>query len=191
MPKAMPRGRAARGAPRTRWLQFGFMGCAFGWRRHRSSGTATSATSPARSVAPCRRGAMASRPVVGVDLHVVDAQVAGPDRGLARTTMQRDAHRDLALLHDALAVFLAVRGAPPAAFDDVNGVEKEIDPGLVEVFDARVAHGGEDAAEVRVAGEERRLDERRMGDGIGHQAALGHAPSALDAHGDKLGRAFA
>ena len=37
--------------------------------------------------------------------------------------MQVDADRDLALLHDALAVFLAVARSAPAAFDDVHVVE--------------------------------------------------------------------
>ena len=43
-------------------------------------------------------------------------------------------------------------------------VEEEVDLRLVEVGDAGVAHRREDAAEVRIAGEERRLDQRRVGD---------------------------
>ena len=89
--------------------------------------------------------------------------------------MQADAHDDLALLHHPLAVFLAVRRPPAAALDDVHVVEEEIDLGLVEIVDAGVADGGEDAAEVRVAGEERGLDERRVADRIGDLLALGDA----------------
>jgi hypothetical protein len=42
----------------------------------------------------------------------------------------------------------------------VHVVEVEIDLRLVEVVDAGVAHCGEDASEVRVAGEEGRLHQR-------------------------------
>ena len=62
-------------------------------------------------------------------------------------------------------------------------VEVEIDARLVEIGDARVADRGQDAAEVRVAGEERRLDQRRMGDRVGDLAAF------LDARG-RLRRAM-
>jgi hypothetical protein len=58
--------------------------------------------------------------------------------------MQADPDRDLALLHHPLPVLLAVRRAPAAALDDVDVVEEEVDPGLVEVGDAGVADRGED-----------------------------------------------
>ena len=86
--------------------------------------------------------------------------------------VQADADRDLALLHHPLTVLLAVGRAAAAAFDDMDVVEEEVDPGLVEVVDAGVADRRQDAAEVRVAGEERRLDQRRMADRVGDLAAL-------------------
>ena len=79
--------------------------------------------------------------------------------------VQVHAHRDLGLLHHARAVFLAVLAPTAAAMDDVHLVEEEVDQRLVEVGDAGVAHRREDAAEIRVAGEEGRLHQRRMRDG--------------------------
>ena len=130
-----------------------------------------------RAVVRRRRGR--SAPVVGVDLDVVVAQVAGPDRRRVRPAVQVDADRDLALLHHALAVFLAIGRAAAAAFDDMDVVEEEIDPGLVEVVDAGVADRRQDPAEVRIAGEERRLDQRRMADRVGDLAALVDAARRL------------
>jgi hypothetical protein len=83
------------------------------------------------------------------------------------------AHGDLALLHHALAVFLAVGGVAATLRGHVHVVQVQVDQALVQVVDAGIAHGGQDAAQVGVAGEEGRLDQRRMGDGVGHLAALG------------------
>ncbi len=49
--------------------------------------------------------------------------------------------------------------------------------GLVQVGNARVAHGSQDAAQVRVAGEKGGLHQRRMGNGVGGQGR--HSSSVL------------
>ncbi len=66
-----------------------------------------------------------STSVVGVDLDVVVAQVAGPDRGRGGAAVQVDAHGDLALLHHALPVFLAVVGVAAAPGGDVHIVQSD------------------------------------------------------------------
>jgi hypothetical protein len=62
---------------------------------------------------------------------------------------------------------------------------------LVEVVDAGIADGGEDAAEVGVGREEGGLDQRRVGDGVADRLALGGVAAAFDLDGDELGGAFA
>src|ERR1035441_7192177 len=94
-----------------------------GVRRHRSSPAPGSATPQAlaRCAAPTPpRDGFASGAVVGVDLHVVVAEIAGPHSGLVRAAVQADAQGDLALLHDALAVFLAIGGTAAAALAAVG-----------------------------------------------------------------------
>src|SRR5207237_10855888 len=81
------------------------------------------------------------------------------------------------------------RVAGPAP-GDAHLVDIELDLGRLEAFDRRIADRGEDAAEVRVGGEERGLHERRMRDGIGDAAALVDIAAPLDCDGDELGRAF-
>ena len=46
--------------------------------------------------------------VVGVDGDIVVRQIAGPDIGLGRTTIQVDAHYDFISAHHPLTVFFAV-----------------------------------------------------------------------------------
>ena len=75
---------------------------------------------------------------------------------------------------------LAVLGMAAALVRHVHVVEVQVDQALVEVVDAGVAHRRQDAPEVRVAGEERRLHQRRMGDRIGHAAAFALVAAALD-----------
>ena len=70
-------------------------------------------------------------------------------------------------------------------------VQVQIDAGLVQVVDARIAHGRQDAAQVRVAGKEGCLDQGRMGNCIGHLAAFVAGLAAFHPHGDELGGAFA
>ena len=52
----------------------------------------------------------------------------------------------IALLHHALTVFFAVLRAAAASGDDVDVIEVQVDQALVQVGNAGVAHGGEDAA---------------------------------------------
>ena len=95
------------------------------------------------------------------------------------------------MAHHALAVFFAVAGVAPALGGDVNVVQVQLNLRLIEVGNARVAHRGQDAAQVRVAGVKGRFHQRRVGNGIGHLAALGAGAPAFNAHGDELGGSFA
>src|SRR5690606_27541767 len=65
-----------------------------------------------------KSGACASRrgsgPVVGVDADVLVGEVAGIDGVADLAASERDAHGDLGLLHDALAVFLGIGGMATA-----------------------------------------------------------------------------
>jgi hypothetical protein len=69
-------------------------------------------------------------------------------------------HGDLALFHHALAIGLQVRRVAAALVGDVHVVQVQVDQALVQVGDAGVAHGGQDAAQVGVAGKECRLHQR-------------------------------
>ncbi len=105
--------------------------------------------------------------------------------------VQVDAHRDLSLLHHTLAVFFAVARQAAALLNHMHVIEEEIDQALIEIVDAGVTHRGQDAAQVGVAGEERRLHQRRVRNGIGRQLALGFRAATLHLHGDELGGALA
>ena len=63
--------------------------------------------------------------------------------------------------------------------------------GDIQIVYARIANRGEDASEVGIGGEERGLDQRRARDGVADLFAFGLVLTALDLHGDELGRAFA
>ena len=79
---------------------------------------------------------------------------------------------------------------PPAFRGDQDVVEVEVELRQIDRT-PELPIGGEDPPEVRIGGEERGLDQRRMGDGVGHLAAFGLAAPAFDAHGHELGRALA
>src|SRR3989344_2933948 len=157
-------------------------GCTFGLAR------VTDLTNRVGRAARPRSGSAA---VVGVDADVVVREVAGPDGGGGLAAAQVHADGDFRLFHDALTVFLAVGGVAAAPRDHVHVVEVHLDEVLVEVVDAGVAHGGQDAAEGGVGGEERGLDQGRVGDGVGGQGAFGFGAAALDGDADELGGAFA
>ena len=70
-------------------------------------------------------------------------------------------------------------------------IQKQLDASLVQIGDTRVAHGRQNAPQIRVTRKKRCFDQRRMGDGIGHLAALGGRFTAVDLHGDEFGSAFA
>jgi hypothetical protein len=105
--------------------------------------------------------------------------------------VQVDAHGDLRALHHALALLFGIRRVSAAAHRDVHVVEEQVDQALIEVGDAGVADRRQDAPQVRVAGEEGRLDQRRMCDRVGHLPAFGRVAPAVHLHGDELGGAFA
>src|SRR5215467_8293219 len=132
-----------------------------------------------------------SGPVLGVDGNVFVRQVAGPHRRLRPAAVEHHAHRDLALRHDALAVLLAVARRAPARARHLHFVQVQLDAVDVEAAHPRVADRGEQPPEVRVGGEERGLDERRVRDRVSDAAALGLVPALLDAHRDELRRALA
>ena len=69
--------------------------------------------------------------------------------------------------------------------------EIEVDVGLVEIVDTGVADRRQNATEVGVARKKRGLDQRRVGDGIGHCRGFGRRSGALDHHADEFGRSLA
>src|SRR4051812_20915164 len=92
----------------------------------------------ARSISRSNFSDMGLRAVVGVDAHVLVAEIAGP-HGVARVAAAEvDAHRDLGLLHHALAVFFTIGRVAPARRRDVHVIEPQADSRLVEIVDARV-----------------------------------------------------
>ncbi len=65
------------------------------------------------------------------------------------------------------------------------------DPIDVEIPKTCTPDGGQDAAPVGIGRKERRLDQRRMGDGVGDRAGLLEIGGVFDLHGHQLGRALA
>src|SRR5258705_9607467 len=66
-----------------------------------------------------------SAPIVGIDADVFVRKIAGPDRRRRVAASQRHAHRDLVVLHHALARALGVRRRARALRDDLDIVEPE------------------------------------------------------------------
>src|SRR5690606_6740131 len=97
--------------------------------------------------------------VVGIDRNVVVREVAGPDGGGESAASERDPDGDLGLLHDAPAVGFAVVRMDAAGRGDVDIVEPHVHAVDVEVLDAGIADGTQQAAEVRVGREEGGLDQ--------------------------------
>ena len=56
-------------------------------------------------------------------------QVAGPDRRRHAAAAELHAYRDLALLHDALAVFLAIVGVAPALLGHPDVIQIQVELG--------------------------------------------------------------
>ena len=80
------------------------------------------------------------------------AEVTGPD-GVGRVTApQQYANGNLALLHDALTVLLTVRRISATPNGHMNVVEVKINTSLVQIVDARVADGRQNAAQVGITG---------------------------------------
>ena len=99
---------------------------------------------------------------------------------------QRHANGDLLAVHDALAVLLAIAVGPRAAGDVAHVAEMNLHTAYVETLDAGVTDRGEDASPVRIAREQRGLDQRRMGDSVGDAPALGLVTALADLYGDEL-----
>src|SRR3990167_10706335 len=89
-----------------------------------------------------------SAAIVGVDRHIVVRQVAGPHRGRGGATGQTHPDGDLGLLHHALAIGLLVLGTAATLGDHVHVVQMQLDQALVQVVDAGIAHGRQNAAQV-------------------------------------------
>jgi hypothetical protein len=106
-----------------------------------------------------------------------------------RAARQLHAHRDFALLHHALAVFFLVVGIAAAVLGHPHVVQVQL--GHVEIVHAGIADRGQDAAQVRVGGEEGGLHQRRVADRVGDLAALFHAAALFHHDTHELGGAFA
>ena len=76
------------------------------------------------------------------------------------TAPQQYANGNLALLHDALTVLLPVRRISATPNCHMNVVEVQINTSLVQIVDARVADGRQNAAQVGITGIKSGLDQR-------------------------------
>src|SRR5690606_2488830 len=127
------------------------------------------------------------RPVVGVDADVVVREIAGVDRFAGLAAAQRDAHGDFGFFHDPLAVFFAVVGVALAAAGDQHVAQPEADARNVQVVDAGVADGRQNAPQIRVGGVERGFYQGRVGHGIGDLQRFFGAAGLFDLYGHELG----
>ena len=100
--------------------------------------------------------------VLGVDLHVVEAQIAGHDAPRPCRASDRSSDR----IRASFMPFAGSRervGVQRAAAREPNPAETHLEPIEVE-RDAGLARRHHDSAEIRIAAEERGLDQRRIGD---------------------------
>ncbi|MDV7395731.1 hypothetical protein RZS08_30355, partial [Arthrospira platensis SPKY1] len=66
----------------------------------------------------------------------------------------------------------------------------QLDATGIEILDARVADCRQDTPQIGIAGKERRLDQGRMGHGVGHLEAFVGRATTFDPDGDELGGSF-
>ena len=103
---------------------------------------------------------------------------------------QRDAHQDLGLFHDALAIGLLVIRVAPAPGGHQHVAQPEVNARHVEIVNAGIADRGENAPKVGIRGKECRLDQRRVRDRVGDLQGLFDGSGLLDADGHELGCTF-
>src|SRR3990167_9917676 len=87
-----------------------------------------------------------SRAVVGVDGHVVVAEIAGPHGFGGWASAQPHPHGDFALLHHTLAVFFAVAGIASPTRCHMHIVQMQLDTRLVQIVNAGIADSCQNAA---------------------------------------------
>src|SRR5438093_3672526 len=125
--------------------------------RKRSLLSFVSATSPFSSASSALKGHWLA-PVMSVDVHVPSAEVARPDPP-GRLALP-EAHSDVHGVRDHRPVCrLLVVVAGAAALGHPHVAQEDVDATHVH-GDTRAAHGGEDAAPVRVAAVQSGLHER-------------------------------
>src|SRR5438105_4395539 len=143
------------------------------WRLLRSSPQLGSSIAVCTSTMTSALGA-----VVGIDGHVVVAEVGGEDdgAGVAAAEVERDG--DALAGEDTRRVLLAVRRRLAVRDErDVAGGERDTADGEAR---AAAADRGQDASPVRIAAVQRGLDQRRGGDGVRGELRVARAAGAAD-----------
>ena len=95
------------------------------------------------------------------------------------------------MLHHALAIGFLVRGCASALAGYLHIAQVQVNAAGVQVSNTGIAHCGQNAAQIRVAGKKSGFHQRRMRHRIGHLAAFGSGFTAFYRDGDELGGAFA
>lgn len=103
---------------------------------------------------------------------------------------QRYTHQNLGLLHDALAVFLKVVRIAAAAGGNQHIVKPEAQGGYIQVIDAGVTDGGQNATQVRIRCIEGGFDQRGVRDRVSNFQRSLAAFSLFYLDGDEFGGAF-
>ncbi len=117
-------------------------------------------------------------------------EVASPHCDRLIPAIEHHAHRDLALLHDALAVGLFIRRIATAAARHQHVIEVKVEPGNIEIIDACITDGCKNSAKIRIRSEKCGFHQWRMADGKTNFAAFIFVTPALDLHGDEFCRAL-
>lgn len=136
------------------------------------------------------RRQLPSGTVFGVDAHVFVGQVSGPQGFAAGAAIQLDTDGDFRLLHDPGALLFGVAVGTAALAGNADIIQVDVNQLHIQILDPGIADGREDTPPVRVRGKQGGLDQRRMGDCVGHIQALVAVATAVDLNGDELGRAF-
>ena len=67
-------------------------------------------------------------------------------------------------------------------------VQKQVYGGLIQIGNTGIAHCGQNAAQIGVAGKKGGFDQWRMRNRVGHLSTLLRRTAVLYLHGDELGR---
>ena len=106
---------------------------------------------------------------------------------LAWPRPKSDPDANLGARHGGPTRLLGVARIAATVADDQRIPEPDAHPVDVEPRQTRSPHGGQNATPVGVRGEERRLDQGRMGDGIGDAASLPAIGGLFNHQGHQLG----
>ena len=118
-------------------------------------------------------------------------QVAGVYRRFGLAALQINAHGDFVFIHHRLPLLFGVTFGAASVFGHQHVAQPHPDSVDIQIGNARITDGGQQAAEVGVAGGKSGFDQRGTGNGISDLARLFPVGGAFHADGDEFAGTFA